>query len=37
MDLRVKAGKYEGKKIPSYTEYIEFSIVEEAKKQLGLK
>lgn len=37
MDLRVKAGKYQGKKIPSYAEYIDFSIVEEAKKQLGLK
>ena len=37
MDLRVKAGKYEGKKIPSYAEYIDFSIVEEAKKQLGMK
>lgn len=37
LDLRVKAGKYEGKKIPSYLNYVDTSIVEEAKKQLGLK
>lgn len=37
MDLRVKAGKYEGKKIPSYTRYIDNSLVEEAQRQLGLK
>ncbi len=36
MDLRAKAGRYEGKKTPSYTEYVDFSIAEEAKKQLGL-
>ncbi|MBI4488783.1 MAG: ABC transporter substrate-binding protein [Deltaproteobacteria bacterium] len=36
LELRIKAGRYEGKKVPSYTEYVDFSIAEEAKKQLGL-
>lgn len=36
MDLRVKAGKYEGKKVPPYTDYVDTSLVDEAKKQLGL-
>lgn len=37
MDLRVAAGMYKGKNAPSYSEYIDVSYVEEAKKQLGLK
>ena len=37
LDLRVKAGKYEGKKFPSYLNYVDTSLVEEAKKQLGIK
>lgn len=37
LDLRIKSGKYEGKKIPSYLTYIDTTLVEEAKKQLGLK
>lgn len=37
MELRVRAGKYEGNKIPSYTQYVDVSIVEEAQRQLGLK
>jgi len=36
-DLRIKAGKYEGKKAPSYVSYVDTSLVEEAKRQLGLK
>lgn len=36
-DLRIKAGKYEGKKTPSYVNYVDTSLVEEAKRQLGLK
>jgi len=35
MELRVKAGRYEGKKAPSYTQYADLSIVEEAKRDLG--
>lgn len=37
LDLRIKSGKYEGKKIPSHLTYIDTTLVEEAKKQLGLK
>jgi len=36
-DLRIKAGKYEGKKAPSYVSYVDTSLVEEAKRQLGMK
>ena len=36
-DLREKAGRYEGKKAPSYLQYVDTSLVEEAKKQLGWK
>jgi len=36
-DLREKAGKYEGKKAPPYTNYVDVTLVEEAKKQLGWK
>jgi ABC-type nitrate/sulfonate/bicarbonate transport system substrate-binding protein len=37
MELRVKAGKYEGKPAPSYTAYVDSTLVDDAKKQLGLK
>jgi ABC-type nitrate/sulfonate/bicarbonate transport system substrate-binding protein len=37
MQLRAKGGRYEGKQIPSYTQYVDASIAEEAKRQLGLK
>ena len=37
MELRVKAGKYEPNKVPSYAQYIDFSIIEEAQRQLGAK
>ena len=37
MELRVKSGKYEGRKAPSYAQYVDFSIVEEAQRQLGLR
>jgi len=37
MELRVKAGKYEPNKVPSYGQYVDFSIVEEAQRQLGAK
>ena len=37
MELRVKDGLYEGKKVPPITDYVDNSFVEEAKKQLGLK
>jgi len=37
MDLRVKGGKYEGKEVPSYTQFVDPSFVEEAQRQLGLK
>jgi ABC-type nitrate/sulfonate/bicarbonate transport system substrate-binding protein len=36
-ELREKAGKYEGKKAPSYLQYVDTSLVEDAKKQLGWK
>jgi ABC-type nitrate/sulfonate/bicarbonate transport system substrate-binding protein len=36
-DLREKAGRYEGKKPPSYTNYVDMTLVDEAKKQLGWK
>jgi ABC-type nitrate/sulfonate/bicarbonate transport system substrate-binding protein len=36
-ELREKAGKYEGKKVPSYLHYVDTTIVEDAKKQLGWK
>ena len=36
-DLREKAGKYEGKKAPPYTNYVDVSLVEDARKQLGWK
>ncbi|HEY2989284.1 MAG TPA: ABC transporter substrate-binding protein [Candidatus Binatia bacterium] len=36
-DLREKAGKYEGKKAPSYLQYVDTSLVDDAKKQLGWK
>ena len=32
MELRVKAGKYEGTKVPSYTAYVDTSLMEEAKR-----
>lgn len=35
--MREKAGRYEGKKAPSYLQYVDTTIVEEAKKQLGWK
>ncbi len=37
MELRVKDGLYEGKKVPPITDYVDDSFVEEAKKQLGMK
>ena len=37
MELRANAGRYEGKKAPSYLRYVDTSLVEEAQKQLGLK
>jgi len=37
MELRAKAGRYEGKKVPSYGQYVDSSLVEEAQRQLGLK
>ncbi len=37
MELRVKAGRYEGKPTPSYLQYVDTTLVEDAKKQLGLK
>lgn len=37
MDLRIKEDMYKGKKAPSYTEYVDNSLIEEAQKQLGLK
>ena len=37
MELRVKDGLYEGKKVPPITDYVDDSFVEEAKKQLGIK
>lgn len=37
MELRVKANKYEGKKAPPFSHYIDYSIVDDAKKELGIK
>ena len=37
MELRVADGMYKGKKVPSWTDFVDNSYVEEAKKQLGLK
>lgn len=37
MDLRVKEGAYQGKNIPPMSEYVDDSLIEEAKKQLGIK
>ena len=37
MDLRVRAGKYEPNKVPSYAQFVDFTIVEEAQRQLGPK
>lgn len=36
-DLREKAGRYEGKKAPSYLQYVDTTLVDDARKQLGLK
>jgi len=37
MELRVKANKYEGKKSPPLSHYIDYSIVDDAKRELGIK
>lgn len=37
MQLRVKQGLYKGKKVPSYTEYVDSSFIEEAQRQAGIK
>ncbi len=37
MDLRVADGMYKGKKVPSWTDFVDSSYNDEAKKQLGLK
>ncbi len=37
MDLRAKEGAYQGKKIPPMSDYVDDSLIEEAKKQLGIK
>jgi hypothetical protein len=37
MELRVKGGKYEGKKVPPLSQYIDYSIADDAKKELGIK
>jgi hypothetical protein len=37
MELRARAGRYEEKKVPSYAQYVDGSLVEEAQRQLGLK
>jgi len=37
MELRVKANKYEGKKVPPLSHYIDYSVVDDAKKELGIK
>jgi hypothetical protein len=34
-DLREKVGRYEGRKAPSYLQYVDATLVEAAKKQLG--
>ena len=36
MELRIADGMYKGKKVPSWTDFVDNSFVEEAKKQLGL-
>ncbi|MGH7927748.1 MAG: hypothetical protein ACREQV_08125 [Candidatus Binatia bacterium] len=36
MELRVADGMYKGKKVPSYTVYVDTSFVDEAQKQLGM-
>jgi ABC-type nitrate/sulfonate/bicarbonate transport system substrate-binding protein len=36
-ELREKAGRYEGKKAPSYTGYVDTTLVDDAKKLLGWK
>lgn len=35
-ELRVADGMYKGKKVPSYTEYVDTSYNDQAKKELGL-
>jgi hypothetical protein len=37
IDLRAKEGTYKGKKVPSYTEYVDNSFVEEAQKLAAVK
>ena len=37
MELRAKEGTYQGKKIPPMSDYVDDSLIEEAKKQLGIK
>jgi ABC-type nitrate/sulfonate/bicarbonate transport system substrate-binding protein len=37
MDLRAKEGVYQGKKIPPMSDYVDDSLIEEAKRQLGIK
>lgn len=37
MDLRAKEGTYQGKKVPPMSDYIDDSLIEEAKRQLGIK
>jgi ABC-type nitrate/sulfonate/bicarbonate transport system substrate-binding protein len=37
MELRAKEGAYQGKKIPPMSDYVDDSLIEEAKKQLGIK
>jgi NitT/TauT family transport system substrate-binding protein len=37
MELRVADGMYKGKKVPSWTDFVDNSYVEEAKKLLGMK
>jgi hypothetical protein len=34
-DLREKAGRYEGKKTPSYTSYVDTTLVDDAKSNRG--
>ncbi len=37
IDLRAKEGTYKGKKVPSYTEYVDNTFVEEAQKLAAVK
>ncbi len=37
MELRVKANKYESKKVPPLSHYIDYTIVDDAKKELGIR